>query len=98
MLICEYTIAIVGIAVGQSNDPTQRTLIAFVCIYIGFFASTWGPAAWVVTGELYPISIRGKCMSLSSASNWLFNFALGYATPYMIDQDKANMGSKVLFV
>jgi sugar porter (SP) family MFS transporter len=98
MLICEYIIAIVGTIVGQSNESAQKTLIAFVCIYIAFFASTWGPAAWVVTGELYPISIRAKCMSLSSASNWLFNFALGYATPYMVDQDKANMGSKVFFV
>jgi MFS family permease len=98
MLICEYIIAIVGTVVGQSNETAQKTLIAFVCIYIAFFASTWGPAAWVVTGELYPISIRAKCMSLSSASNWLFNFALGYATPYMVDQDEANMGSKVFFV
>ncbi|CAF4316033.1 unnamed protein product, partial [Adineta steineri] len=98
MLICEYIIAIIGTAVGQSNDTAQKTLIAFVCIYIAFFASTWGPAAWVVTGELYPVSIRAKCMSLSSASNWLFNFALGYATPYMVDPDKGNMGSKVFFI
>ena len=98
MLLCEYIVAIVGTIVGESNDAAQKTLIAFVCIYIAFFASTWGPAAWVVTGELYPISIRAKCMSLSSASNWLFNFALGYATPYMVDKDKANMGSKVFFV
>ncbi|CAF1564288.1 unnamed protein product [Adineta ricciae] len=98
MLVCEYLIAIIGTIVGQSNEAAQKTLIAFVCIYIAFFAATWGPAAWVVTGEIYPISIRAKCMSFSSASNWLFNFALGYATPYMVDEDKGNMGSKVFFV
>jgi len=98
MLVCEYIIAIVGTVVGQSNDAAQKTLIGFVCIYIAFFAATWGPTPWVVTGEIYPISIRAKCMSLSSASNWLFNFGLGYATPYMIDQDKANLGSKVFFI
>ena len=98
MLVCEYIIAIIGTIVGQSNEAAQKTLIAFVCIYIAFFASTWGPAAWVVTGELYPVAIRAKCMSLSSASNWLWNFALGYATPYMVDSDKGNMGSKVFFV
>jgi len=98
MLICEYIIAIVGTIVGQSNDAAQKTLIGFVCIYIAFFAATWGPTPWVVTGEIYPISIRAKCMSLSSASNWLFNFALGYATPYMIDKDKGNMESKVFFI
>ncbi|CAF3142971.1 unnamed protein product [Rotaria sp. Silwood2] len=98
MLVCEYIIAIIGTIVGQSNEAAQKTLIAFVCIYIAFFASSWGPAAWVVTGELYPLAIRAKCMSLSSASNWLWNFALGYATPYMVDPDKGNMGSKVFFV
>lgn len=98
MLLCEYIIAIIGTIVGQSNESAQKTLIAFVCIYIAFFASTWGPSAWVITGELYPLVIRAKCMSLSSASNWLWNFALGYATPYMVDADKGNMGSKVFFV
>ncbi|CAF0738107.1 unnamed protein product [Adineta steineri] len=98
MLVCEFIVAIVGTIVGQSNEAAQKTLIAFVCIYIAFFASTWGPAAWVVTGELYPLGIRAKCMSLSSASSWLWNFGLGYATPYMVDSDKGNLGSKVFFV
>ncbi|CAF1249660.1 unnamed protein product [Rotaria sp. Silwood1] len=98
MLVCEYIIAIIGTIVGQSNETAQKTLISFVCIYIAFFASSWGPTAWVVTGELFPLAIRAKCMSLSSASNWLWNFALGYATPYMVDPDKGNMGSKVFFV
>lgn len=28
------------------NDAAQKASIAFVCIYIFFFASTWGPIAW----------------------------------------------------
>jgi SP family sugar:H+ symporter-like MFS transporter len=27
-------------------------LIAFVCFFIFFFACSWGPCAWVVTGEI----------------------------------------------
>jgi SP family sugar:H+ symporter-like MFS transporter len=98
MLVCEFIIAIIGTIVGQSNEAAQKTLIAFVCIYIAFFASTWGPAAWVVTGELYPASIRAKCMSFSSASNWLWNFILAFITPFMVDSDRGNLGSKVFFV
>jgi MFS family permease len=30
-----------------------------------FFASTWGPIAWVVTGEIFPLQVRAKAMSLS---------------------------------
>lgn len=28
------------------NLQAQKASIAFVCIYIFFFASTWGPIAW----------------------------------------------------
>lgn len=34
------------------NVAAQKAGVAFVCIYIFFFASTWGPLAWVVTGML----------------------------------------------
>jgi MFS transporter, SP family, sugar:H+ symporter len=28
------------------NITAQKASIAFVCIYISFFAATWGPIAW----------------------------------------------------
>jgi SP family sugar:H+ symporter-like MFS transporter len=59
------------------NQAGQKCLVAFVCIYIAFFASTWGPVPWVVTGEIYPLAVRAKAMSLSTASNWLWNFGIG---------------------
>jgi hypothetical protein len=36
----------------------------------------------------------------SAASNWLLNFGIGYATPYMVDAGPGNadMGAKVFFV
>lgn len=73
MLICEFLVAIVGVALPQTNLAGQKVLIAFVCIYIAFFATTWGPIAWVVCGEIFPLAIRGKAISLSVASNWLWN-------------------------
>jgi SP family sugar:H+ symporter-like MFS transporter len=57
-----------------------------------------GPAAWVVIGEIFPLPIRAKGVALSTASNWLWNFVLGYVTPYMVDKDEGNLGSKVFFV
>ena len=37
------------------NLAAQKAGIAFVCLYIFFFASTWGPLAWVVTGQFLPL-------------------------------------------
>lgn len=100
MGICEFIVAIVGVKVEASNVVGQRVLIGFVCVYIAGFASTWGPIVWVVTGEIYPLAIRAKAMSMSTATNWAVNFAIGYATPYLVDKGtgKAGLGSKVFFI
>lgn len=37
---------------------------------IFFFACSWGPVAWVVTGELYSLNVRAKCLSMTTATNW----------------------------
>ena len=36
------------------------------------------PLAWVVTSEVYSTSMRAKAMSMSTAANWLANFAIGF--------------------
>jgi hypothetical protein len=46
MCVCQYIVAITGTVAGTSDLPAQRAAIAFVCIYIFFFASSWGPVAW----------------------------------------------------
>lgn len=99
MFVCQFIVASVGTALPESK-VANKILIAFVCFYIYFFASSWGPVAWVVTGELYPLKSRAKCLSITTATNWLFNWAIAYATPYMVDEGEgnANLGSKVFFV
>ena len=80
MLVCEFIVAIAG-TVDGSNPATVRAEIAFICIYIFFFASTWGPGAWVVIGEIYPLPIRSRGVALSTASNWLWN-CVSYTSNY----------------
>ncbi|KAH8732654.1 general substrate transporter [Phaeosphaeriaceae sp. PMI808] len=100
MAVCQFIVAITGTVAGVANQSAQKALVAFVCIYIFFFACSWGPVAWVVTGEIFPLKVRAKSLSMTTASNWLLNFAIGYATPYMVNDGpgNANMGAKVFFV
>jgi sugar porter (SP) family MFS transporter len=100
MCVCEYLIAIVGVTISVDNTAGQKVLIAFVCIYIAFFASTWGPIAWVIVGEIFPLNVRAKGISLSTSSNWLWNFGIGYATPYLVNSGKGNadLQVKVFFI
>ncbi|KAG9630226.1 general substrate transporter, partial [Aureobasidium melanogenum] len=90
MAVCQIIVASVGFA-PESNQSAQKALVAFVCIYIFFFASTWGPCAWVVTGEIFPLKVRAKSLSMTTASNWLLNWAIAYATPYMVKAIHTNV-------
>ncbi|KAK6841036.1 glucose transporter rco-3 [Apiospora arundinis] len=82
------------------NVAAQKAGIAFVCIYIFFFASTWGPLAWVVTGEIFPLKNRARGLSMTTATNWLLNWAIAYATPYLVNYGPgyANLQSKIFFI
>ena len=72
MVVSEFIVAIVG-TVKPDSEEANKVLIAFVCLYIFGFATTWGPAAWVVIGEIFPLPIRAKGVAVSTASNWLWN-------------------------
>jgi SP family sugar:H+ symporter-like MFS transporter len=98
MTTFHFIVAIVGVT--TDSDVANNVLIAFVCLFIAFFAASWGPVAWVVTGEIFPLKVRAKALSVTTATNWLFNWALAYATPYMVESTpgSANMGTNVFFI
>ncbi|KAI1079379.1 general substrate transporter [Whalleya microplaca] len=96
MVICQFIVAIIGTVTSEPN--AVKAMIAFICIYIFFFASTWGPGAWVVIGEIYPLPMRARGVALSTASNWLWNCIIAVITPYMVDTDKGNLGAKVFYI
>ncbi|KAK3114536.1 hypothetical protein LTR53_007067 [Teratosphaeriaceae sp. CCFEE 6253] len=111
MLLCEYLVGIIGDTIGfnhthldaagntiANNIPAVNAQIAFICIYIFFFASTWGPGAWIVIGEIFPLPIRARGVALSTASNWLWNCIISVITPYMVGTDQGNLKSNVFFI
>jgi len=103
MVISQYIVAIVGVAapnaqVVGANKPAVSAELAFICINVAVFASTWGPSAWVVVGEIFPLPIRARGVGLSAASNWFWNCIIAVITPYLVSTDEANLGPKVFFV
>ncbi|KAI8577889.1 hypothetical protein K450DRAFT_249780 [Umbelopsis ramanniana AG] len=111
MTICEFLVGIIGVTIGFDktyvnaagasvpvNISAVNAQIAFIAIYIFCFATTWGPAAWVVIGEIFPLPIRSRGVALSTASNWLWNCIIAVITPYLVGADKANLQSKIFFM
>ena len=73
MTVCQYIVAICGVTSVGKEPATVKAEIAFICIYIFFFSGSWGPGAWIVIGEIFPLPIRSRGVGLSTASNWLWN-------------------------
>ncbi|KAG9121975.1 hypothetical protein FRC07_001827 [Ceratobasidium sp. 392] len=100
MAICQLIIGAAGITISTSNATGQRVLVAFLFLYVAAYANTWGPVAWVVNAELYPLAVRAKAMSMTGATNWAVNFGIGYSVPYLINEGPGNagLGVKVYFM
>ncbi|KAG0295557.1 hypothetical protein BGZ96_011507 [Linnemannia gamsii] len=69
----------------QGNDSASHAVIACSYLFVCSFAMSWGPVSWTYPAEIYPLRIRSKAVSLSTASNWAFNFALAYAVPPLLE-------------
>lgn len=57
----------------KENKASGIVMIVSACMFIASFAGTWGPMAWVVIGETFPLRTRAKQASLATAGNWLGN-------------------------
>lgn len=62
---------------------TPTLTVVFVMIYNAAFGASWGPIPWLYPPEILPLSIRAKGASLSTASNWAFNWLVGEVTPIL---------------
>ncbi|KAK3319337.1 putative transporter protein [Apodospora peruviana] len=103
MIVMQYIVGIIGVTAGtgdQHDSPAVKAMIAFICINIFFFAVTWGPCAWVIVGESFPLPIRSRGVGISTASNWFWNCIIAIITPYIVDNKpgSANLGPKVFFI
>lgn len=88
MFVCFMVFASVGHFALDERAPENTpqagvAMIVFACLFIAAFASTWGPMVWAVVAELYPSRYRAKCMAISTASNWLWNFLIAFFTPFI---------------
>ncbi|KAK0332789.1 hypothetical protein LTR91_019046 [Friedmanniomyces endolithicus] len=57
--------------------------VVMVWIFVIFFGYSWGPCAWIIIAEIWPISQRPYGIALGASSNWMNNFIVGQVTPDM---------------
>ena len=52
-------------------------------LFVIFYGASWGPVMWVTLGEMFPNSIRSMGLSIGAMVNWIFNFAITLAFPWV---------------
>ena len=53
--------------------------------FVVFFGVSWGPAVWVLLGEMFNNRIRGTALGIAAAAQWLANFAISTSFPAMAE-------------
>lgn len=72
----------VRITIPDNHKPAAKAVIACCYLFVASFASSWGVGIWVYCSEVWGDSQsrqRGAC--ISTAANWIFNFAIAMFTP-----------------
>ncbi|AEO71409.1 uncharacterized protein THITE_2123732 [Thermothielavioides terrestris NRRL 8126] len=62
---------------------SPKLMVILVVIYNAAFGYSWGPVPWLYPPEILPLKIRSKGASLSTATNWAFNWLVGEMTPIL---------------
>ncbi|KAF8906683.1 hypothetical protein CPB85DRAFT_1436811 [Mucidula mucida] len=59
--------------------------VAFIYIWTAAYGPTWNGTPWVVAFEVFPQHVRTLTQAPLSASQWIWQFAIARATPYMFE-------------
>lgn len=98
MAACHFIIAVI-VAKNSSQWETHSdagwAAVAMVWLFVINFGYSWGPCAWIIVAEIWPLSSRPYGVSLGASSNWMNNFIVGQVTPDMLQ--KIGYGTYILF-
>jgi SP family galactose:H+ symporter-like MFS transporter len=77
-------------SIGGVSDPSliggvpKTVLLVSVIFYIFGFAVSWGPVAWLVCSEIFPLEGREVGMTITTMVNWTFaGLVMNYALSFM---------------
>ncbi|KAF9074514.1 MFS monosaccharide transporter [Rhodocollybia butyracea] len=82
-----------------SHSTAAWMAVGFIYLFTAAYGMSFGPVAWVLPSEVFPLSVRSKGVALSTASVWLNNcksyLLVGLITPVTLEYSAA--GTFMLF-
>ncbi|KAF5967997.1 quinate transporter protein [Fusarium bulbicola] len=95
---CHLIIAVIlakNIDQFETHKAAGWAAICMVWLFVVHFGYSWGPCAWIIVAEVWPLSTRPYGTSLGASSNWMNNFIVGQVTPDMLED--ITYGTYILF-
>ncbi|GAB7326138.1 hypothetical protein MBLNU13_g10147t1 [Cladosporium sp. NU13] len=88
MATCHIIIAVI-FAKNENQWETHKgagwAAVVMVWLFVVHFGYSWGPCAWIIIAEIWPLSQRPYGIALGASSNWMNNFIIGQVTPDMLE-------------
>ena len=84
------TVTGIAFITGMSN---VYLIIPPILVFVGCYAMSLGPVAWVIVAEIFPTKIRGVAMSISMMVLWLADFTVSQTFPWLMDTLAAGLFS-----
>jgi sugar porter (SP) family MFS transporter len=98
MATCHIIIAVIFAKNSDDWEHHQAAGWAAICmvwLFVVHFGYSWGPCAWIIVAEIWPLSSRPYGVAFGASSNWMNNFIIGQVTPDMLQ--KITYGTYILF-
>lgn len=74
--------AVMAGCISQSSNKTAvDTAVAFIFLYVFFYATGCIGLTYLYCSEIVPLAVRTQITGMSTASSWSFNFVVVQVTP-----------------
>lgn len=90
MMLTMLSAGLTFYSIGDVVNPNEISIVAkvillvSVVIYIFGFAVSWGPVAWIICSEVFPLEGREVGMTITTMVNWTFaGLVMGNALTFM---------------
>lgn len=77
MATCHIIIAVIfakNVDNWDNHKSAGWAAVAMVWLFVIHFGYSWGPCAWILIAEIWPLSSRPYGVALGASSNWMNNF------------------------
>lgn len=72
-------------SIDDPSDTINNLFFASLAIFSFAYHGTWGPLAWDICGEMFPLRERSKAVGLTTMSNFFFNTIVAASFSFTIE-------------